>query len=200
MDPEGKRLPIKIDTTSNGEFVPVPLSARNRLGNRLAHEAATERAKRLGLSRRQFLISASGAASTLLAFNDANAMSGGYFDVPPAAAMDQQLAQATVGAKREFIFDVQGHFVDPSGAWTKKASPSAFNWANTSCTKTPHLDCLGPDEFVKDVFRDSPRIRSRSPSRRPTPCARSSTRWASACSCMAACSPMSRAISIAWRS
>jgi len=45
--------------------------------------------------------------------------------------------------------------VDPSGAWTKKASPSAFSWANTSCTKTPHLDCLGAEEFVKDVFRDS---------------------------------------------
>ena len=155
IDPDGTRLPIKVDTTSNGEFVPVPLSARNRLGNRLAHESASANAKRLGISRREFLVSACGAASTLLAFNDANAMSGGFFDIPPAAAKDQQLAQATVGAKREFIFDVQGHFVDPGGAWTKKASPNAFNWANTSCTKTPHLDCLGPDEFVKDVFRDS---------------------------------------------
>jgi hypothetical protein len=27
IDPEGKRLPIKLDSTSNGEFVPVPLSA-----------------------------------------------------------------------------------------------------------------------------------------------------------------------------
>src|SRR5262249_52289502 len=110
IDPEGKRLPIKIDTTSNGEFAPVPLSAKNLMGNRLAHEAATERAKRLGLSRREFLVSACGAASTLLAFNDANAMSGGFFDLPREAALDLQLAQATVGAKREFIFDVQGHF------------------------------------------------------------------------------------------
>ena len=155
IDAEGTRLPIKIDTTSNGEFVPVPLSRRNALGNRLAHEAATEHARCLGLSRRDFLVSACGAASTLLAFNDANAMSGGFFEIPPAAARDQQLAQATVGAKREFIFDVQGHFVDPGGAWAKQASPTAFSWANPSCTKTPHLDCLGPDEFVKDVFRDS---------------------------------------------
>jgi len=30
IDPEGKRLPIKLDSTSNGEFLPVPLSGANR--------------------------------------------------------------------------------------------------------------------------------------------------------------------------
>ena len=100
IDPEGLRLPIKIDTTSNGEFAPVPLSRRNLLGNRLAHEAATDNAKRRGLSRRSFLVSGCGAASTLLAFNRANAATGGYFDIPPVAALDEQLAQAAVGAKR----------------------------------------------------------------------------------------------------
>ena len=67
--PEGQRLPIKIDATSNGEFVPVPLSPVNRAGNRLAHEVVSVNAKRLGMSRRDFLVSACGAASTLLAFN-----------------------------------------------------------------------------------------------------------------------------------
>jgi predicted TIM-barrel fold metal-dependent hydrolase len=155
IDPAGTRLPIKIDTTSNGEFAPVPLSPKNLLGNRLAHDFASVNSKRLGLSRRGFLVSACGAASTLLALNKANAASGGHFDIPREAALDQQLAQAALG-KREFIFDVQGHFVDPSGAWVKKASPDAFKWSpKASCGKTPHLDCLGPEEFVKDVFRDS---------------------------------------------
>jgi predicted TIM-barrel fold metal-dependent hydrolase len=149
------RLPIKLDTTSNGEFAPVPLSARNRWANQLAHDAADTNAKRLGLTRRRFLASACGAASTLLAFNQANATRGGYFDVPAEAALDDALALEIVGAKREFIFDVQGHFVDPSGAWTKKASPNAFSFApKSACGKAP-LECLGPDEFIKDVFRDS---------------------------------------------
>ena len=26
VDPDGQRLPIKLDSTSNGEFLPVPLS------------------------------------------------------------------------------------------------------------------------------------------------------------------------------
>ncbi len=30
IDPEGVRLPVKLDTTSNGEFAPVPLSLANR--------------------------------------------------------------------------------------------------------------------------------------------------------------------------
>ena len=135
-DPEGTRLPIKLDTTSNGEFVPVPLSPANREANRRAHEAAARNAKRLDVSKRSFLVSACGAASTLLAFNAANAAAGrtgGYFDLPHEAALDQQLARVQVGpAKDELIFDVQGHFVD-----TPKGNPR------------------GPEVLIKDVFMDS---------------------------------------------
>ena len=35
-DPDGLRLPIKIDSTSNGEFKPVPLTRANHEAN---HEA-----------------------------------------------------------------------------------------------------------------------------------------------------------------
>jgi len=165
VDPEGKRLPIKLDPTSNGEFVPVPLSVTNRMANRRAHEAATENAKRLGLSRRQFLISGCGAATVLLAFNSSNATAGkrgGFFEIAPEAALEPQLAQARVGSKGEFIFDVQGHFVDPTGAWVKSAPSDTFKWSpKTTCdlaTKPgarSYLNCLGPEEFVKDVFLDS---------------------------------------------
>ncbi len=165
IDPEGQRLPIKLDTTSNGEFAPVTLSPANRAANRLAQNTATENAKRLGLGRRDFLLSACGAASALLAFNAANAaagMRGGFFEVESEAALEPQLAQAKLGGKGEFIFDVQGHFVDPTGAWVKAAPANAFKWSpKTACRLADkpgtrsYLDCLGPDEFVKDVFLDS---------------------------------------------
>jgi predicted TIM-barrel fold metal-dependent hydrolase len=135
-DPDGKRLPIKLDTTSNGEFAPVPLWPANVEANRLAHEAAAVNAKRLGRSKRAFLTSACGAASTLLAFNAANAAagrSGGFFDLPKEAAVDMQLARAQVGpARQEFILDVQGHFID-----TPKGNPK------------------NAEVFLKDVFMDS---------------------------------------------
>ena len=73
IDPEGTRLPIKLDPTSNGEYVPVPLAPANLAANRLAQEYATANARKLGISRRKFLISSCGAASTLLAFNQAHA-------------------------------------------------------------------------------------------------------------------------------
>ena len=133
VDPEGRRLPVKLDTTSNGEFAPVPLSAANREANRLAHEAARRNAWRLSITKRRFLVSACGAASTLLAFNAANAAAGrtgGYFELPPEAALEP-LAARSVAGRGEFIFDVQGHFIDgPRHA-------------------------KGPDVFVKDVFLDS---------------------------------------------
>ncbi|HKY10026.1 MAG TPA: amidohydrolase, partial [Candidatus Binatia bacterium] len=165
IDPDGRRLPIKIDATSNGEFAPVPLSPANRAANLLALEAATKNARRLNVSRRDFLISACGAATTLLAFNAANAAAekrGGLFAIEPEAAVEPQLAQARVGGKGEFIFDVQGHFVDPTGVWVKSAPADAFKWSpKTECAAPAkpgvrkHLNCLGPEEFVKDVFLDS---------------------------------------------
>jgi predicted TIM-barrel fold metal-dependent hydrolase len=167
-DPEGTRLPIKLDATSNGEFEPVPLSPANNAANRLAHEAATAHAKRLAMSRRRFLVSACGAASTLLAFNAANAAAGrigGFFDLPAEAALEPALAQAALGAGNgEFIFDVQGHFVDPNGAWLKKLPASSkplsqMPKAGCALAAEPgahsYLRCLGPDEFIKDVFLDS---------------------------------------------
>ena len=163
FDPDGLRLPIKLDSTSNGEFMPVPLSRANRHANALAQEAASTNARRLGLGRREFLLSSCGAASTLLAFNAANAAAGrtdGFFDLPAAAATEPAAAAALESG--EFIFDVQGHYVDPTEAWLKVAPESAFSWSpKAGCTladgKTPrsHLACLTSEEFVKDVFLDS---------------------------------------------
>ncbi len=128
-----QRLPIKLDSTSNGEFMPVPLSSANRAANRLAHEEATRNAKRLGFSRRQFLISSCGAASTLLAFNKAHGVGAGFYDLAPEARFEEQLARVQTGpAKSEFIFDVQGHFID-----TPKGNPKNH------------------EVFIKDVFMDS---------------------------------------------
>jgi predicted TIM-barrel fold metal-dependent hydrolase len=164
VDPQGTRLPIKLDSTSNGEFEPVPLSAANRAANRLAQAAASRNAKRLGSSRRDFLLSACGAASTLLAFNAANAAAGragGYFDLHADAALEPQLAQASL-AKSEFIFDVQGHYVDPTAAWLTSAPAGAFRFApkggcalNDGSGPRSHLACLTSEEFLKDVFLDS---------------------------------------------
>lgn len=136
-DPEGKRLPIKLDSTSNGEFEPIPLDGVGHRANRLAHEWASENAKRQGVCRRTFMVSACGAASTLLAFNAANAAAGrtgGFFELDRVAALDPEVAFDGLGGD-EFVFDVQGHFVGQNGLGRTGLG--------------------GSDQFIKDIFMDS---------------------------------------------
>ncbi len=137
FDPEGKRLPIKLDSTSNGEFMPIPLDATARRANQLAQGSASENARRRGIERRAFMVSACGAASTLLAFNQANAeagRTGGHFALDQVAAVDPEVALARLGG-REFVFDVQGHFVGQHGL-------GRTGLGNRK-------------QFIKDIFLDS---------------------------------------------
>jgi predicted TIM-barrel fold metal-dependent hydrolase len=161
FDPEGRRLPIKIDRTSNGEYTPPILTPAQRRARRLAHDAATEHARALGLSRRAFLVSAAGAASTLAACNQANPdAKGGAFAVPGEAARDQQLAAATVGGD-EFIFDVQTHCVEPSGSWATGATGQAWRrnlesvFGQASKCTSGNFDCYSAQMLAKEVFLDS---------------------------------------------
>ncbi len=115
FDPEGRRLPIKIDTTSNDEFMPRPLNRLVRAANCEAHRYVGDCARRLGLSRRAFLKSVCGAAATLLCLNQVFAragLGGGSFAIPPAAAFDPAAAEAVLSGS-DFIFDIQAHHVNP---------------------------------------------------------------------------------------
>ena len=181
-DPDGTRLPIKIDSTSNGEYEPIPLPPENRRANRLALQQAGDNARRLSQTRRQFLISSCGAASTLLAFNHANAglgRRGGFFQLDEEAALDAGTAAAQVEGG-EFIFDVQGHYVNPEGDWLSHLPPRARPYAGmekAACEAANsggdrgYLGCLSESEFIKDVYFDSDTdimVLSFVPSRRET--------------------------------
>lgn len=167
LDPDGLRLPIKLDTTTNGEFAPIPLSPVHHHANRLARELATDAARRLNLGRRRFLVGACGAATTLLAFNAAYAATGrtgGFFDLPAESRFDGRLASALLDGD-EFIFDVQGHFVNPNGAWLGKTPPDARPFSSFSqqaaCARgmgagaRDYLTCFDSKQFLQDVFMDS---------------------------------------------
>jgi predicted TIM-barrel fold metal-dependent hydrolase len=165
-DPDGLRLPIKVDSTSNGEFAPVPLDRLSEYANARAHAAVDETARHLGMRRRDFLVSARGAACTLLAFNAARAAAGspaGYYALAPEAALEEEAALASL-AGDELVFDVQGHFVNPTGAWLDLLPDDArplSGLPNAGCAlasapgERSYLQCLGPDAFVQDIFMDS---------------------------------------------
>lgn len=165
-DPEGVRLPIKIDNASNGEFAPVPLPERCAEGNRVALDDADAAANKLGQDRRSFLVGACGAASTLLSLNAVNAAAGktgSFFEVSDAARYESAAAEEAMSGD-EFIFDVHGHYINPHGAW-RDAVPEGerpfFGLPKVQACKTAemegldYLECLSGDQFVKDVFVDS---------------------------------------------
>lgn len=159
-------LPIKMDSTSNGEFVPPKLSLRELQINRLANEQVELNAHKLGLDRRTFMMSACAAATTLLCANQVNAaagLNGGFYQLTAEAGLESEPATESLSGT-EFIFDIQGHFVDPQGRWLnqlpQQAKPfSGMPGADCPLAEMPgdraYLQCLGPKQFVKDVFLDS---------------------------------------------
>ena len=160
LDPDGRRLPIRLDGTSNGEYVPLPATPGQMLANRLASEAASGHARRLGLGRRAFLTSSMGAATVLAACNRANVGAGGSFNLPPEAPLDKAAADSALTGN-DFIFDVQLHCVDPKAAWTKGAAGeqwrAALGQAFPQAVKcrTGEYDCYSAQALVKEVFLDS---------------------------------------------
>lgn len=151
-DPDGTRLPIKLDATSNGEYSPIPLTPRESALRRAALNQATERARKIGLSRRDFMVSLCGAASTLATMNMAQAAAGkpGFFALAKDAPFDPDAAAASL-SKQEFIFDVQGHYLRPGGHMAKKAGCAGANEA----LSREYMACIGTESFIKDVFLDS---------------------------------------------
>jgi hypothetical protein len=154
-------LPIKVDSTSNGEFRPVPLIEPVARANREAERRIGEHAHRVGLGRRAFLQSLCGAASTLLTFNEAFAAlsnTGGFFRVPKEGAFEAAAATEALDGD-EFISDVQTHMVDPAGAWRNSAGKYweqiLANFPQALCGDEDPVDCFSAEKFIKHVFMDS---------------------------------------------
>ena len=161
-DPEGERLPIKLDPTSNGEFVPQPLQSYELAAIDQAQRAASDNARRRGVGRRAYMISDSAAASTLLAINATAAgrgRTGGYYDLDPSAGNDEDAAAAVLSGD-EFIFDVQNHAINPNGPWrTSPGGPKMIGqlkqaWAHHSPNgdEYGYLNFMDGDHYVKDMF------------------------------------------------
>ena len=150
-------LPIKIDSTTNGEFWPRPLDSR--LTDRLtrARSLAGDHARHLGISRRDYLQSTCGAALALLALN-ALGCRGGRYAVAPESALDKAVADRALTG-REFIFDVQTHAVSADRPWWDIPRPSLGDFLKTTpranCGASHWSRCFTDDVLIKEVFLHS---------------------------------------------
>ncbi len=151
-------LPIKLEPCSNGEYVPGPLSAVAAETIRRTHEAADDHARRLGLSRRTFLRSVSGAALMLLTL-DATARasragaSGGRYRLPAAAPCDVDAARSAI-AGDEFIFDVQVHYLNYDLAQPGGVGLGAL-FPQQACGESDPRVCYSVETMVEEMFLKS---------------------------------------------
>src|SRR5262249_7352483 len=100
-------LPLPTRLVSNEEYPPLPQTISQQAVEARILADAGRLAPRLGLSRREFLRTSGGMATSLLAMN---AVFGRFFDVLPVEAADRAAFQMRTGPAF-FIFDLQLHYV-----------------------------------------------------------------------------------------
>jgi predicted TIM-barrel fold metal-dependent hydrolase len=158
-------LPLPTRLVSNEEFPPLPQTAAQQAVEHRILSEATRLAPRLGLSRRDFLRTSGGIATSLLAMNT---VFGRFFDVLPVEAAEAAAFQARTGP-HGFIFDLQLHYVgagyDPHGDAGRRGGVSKqglLGLRRSSRRLNPKLAAdrgtmadLSWENFVKEVFLDS---------------------------------------------
>ncbi|HVE63187.1 MAG TPA: amidohydrolase family protein, partial [Mycobacteriales bacterium] len=152
-------LPIKLGPCANDEYQPVPLTPVVAAAVRRARDDCDRAARRLGMNRREFLLSTCGAATTLLALNacteDAappGAKPGGSYAIPTTATTEPEVAESVLGGE-EFVFDVQGHLLDFTlDPRAREAPLFAANLPQARCGEHDAGDCFSIEKFLEEVF------------------------------------------------
>jgi uncharacterized protein len=137
--------------------VPAPLTPVEREAIRRAHRACEENAKRVGMSRATFLRSICGAATTLLALqatvtDAASRALGGGWEIAREAALDPVAARAALTGD-EFIFDVQGHFLEYDLMRRTQGQPFFGGvFPQMSCGADDPRACFSREVFLEDML------------------------------------------------
>jgi len=150
-------LPIKFGPCSNGEYVPAPLTAVEREAIKRARRNCEDNARRLGVSRATFLRSICGAATTLLALESAARDAAGRallagWNVSAEAAVEADAARAVL-AGEEFVFDVQGHFLEYD-LMNRTGGQPFFGavFPQVSCGADDPRACFSREVFLEDML------------------------------------------------
>jgi uncharacterized protein len=162
-EPTPPDLPIKLGPCSNGEYVPRPPTPLVRETWRRAEADIERSARRLGLSRRQFLATLGASAAVLLALDgctkDRAASErreggpGGSFDLPPESTTEPEAAGPLTG--EEFIMDVQGHLLDYD--LDEPARDGGFwrSFPQAGCDADDPRSCFDAEHFLDLYFLQS---------------------------------------------
>jgi predicted TIM-barrel fold metal-dependent hydrolase len=149
--------PIPCQVISNGEFLPAPQGPMQKRFEMRLRERAGVLAKKHGLSRRDFLRTASGMASAFLAMNE---VYGAVFQVSEAEAADPELGDEHArGLSEQFVVDVHTHFLRDDTrlhTFVDMRTDTGRRGYNPELARHPQTfeDVKFPT-YIKEVFLDS---------------------------------------------
>ncbi len=160
-------LPVQFGPASNGEYDPEP-SLPPVLAETVARARAwsIESADRLGMSRREFLLSVCGAATTFLALNACTAEEhtagpsspsatgaspGGTYEIPPSASVEPESAFEALGGE-EFVFDIQGHLLEYHLNPVLNGQDFWASFPQQDCGEDDPRACYSIEHFLELMF------------------------------------------------
>ena len=170
--------PVPTQIVSNGEYMPQPQSEMQKRVEVRIEELASSTSKKLGISRRKFLMGSGGMAASFLAMNE---VFGRYFNVTPAEMVEPGAFAANGIPSNLFVFDDQLHVVRESremgsslraiaqGPTTPGQSANPFNpdglpdeggevwrpWNPALIGMDFEPEMFHLVQFIKDVYLDS---------------------------------------------
>ena len=106
------QAPIPTRMISNGEYMPFPQTEKQKHVEFRVKELADSAAKKLGISRRQFLSSTGGLAASFLAMNEV--FGNTFFKVSQVEMFEKAAFAENAPPKKLFVFDDQTHIVRSS--------------------------------------------------------------------------------------
>jgi len=153
-------LPFPLSDVSNGEWCPRPPNEKQRAVKKLLLEEAEKRAKRLGMSRRQFLRTAAGTATAYMVMNRVHGLdqTGDAAVLPVTKEECDDPAAAREKFKADyFIMDVQLHHVD-TVRYPNVAIAELLRFRDTAPPGSSDEEILylvGQMNMIKEVWVDS---------------------------------------------
>jgi uncharacterized protein len=160
-DEQDPGLPIKFGPCSNAEYDPEPLPPVIRETIRIARGACEDNARRVGMSRREFLLSICGAATTLLALDACTRQEqrsrapgttpGGGYSIPPEATTEPEPAHDAIGGE-EFVFDIQGHLLEYDLNPILNGQDFWQRFPQQSCGEDDPRVCYSIESFLELMF------------------------------------------------
>ncbi|MCI0535930.1 MAG: hypothetical protein L0Z50_11960, partial [Verrucomicrobiales bacterium] len=176
---EPLRAPVPTRMISNGEYMPVAQTEKQKRVEARIEELASEASKKLGINRRKFLSGSGGMAAAFVAMNE---VFGRMFNVNLIELFEPTAYAASAAPRNLFVFDDQLHFVrgskpspaglraiaqGPSSAPTIKSNPfnpraqqdelgQAWSVWNPALVGLPiDASYAHITQFIKDVYLDS---------------------------------------------